>query len=246
MLSLSIPELLTGKDEAIKTATGAIVNDDSQVVLTGYNQEISTDLGTTIVPGNIDVSRPGNSDLSNSGQINILGEKVGLFNAKLNASSINGSGNIRIGADSQSSGNVPHTTRTYVDARTEIYTKSFLGEGGNVVIRSNTSFFWQNRAISNIREQSVSTAQNSTSNRVEVSSQRSLIFDGTVNLDSASTLGNLIFHAENINIVDTNIEDNYFIGETATASQISKSSVENISEYANITFKASDYIVIDN
>ncbi|NER03808.1 MAG: filamentous hemagglutinin N-terminal domain-containing protein, partial [Okeania sp. SIO3C4] len=247
---LSIPELLTGNSEVMEIATGVRVNDNNEVVLTGSNQVIPTDLGTTIVSGSLDISFAENSELANTSRINIFGEKVGLFNAKLNASGLYGSGNIRIGGDSQGLGTVPRATRTYVDENTEIFATSVRGEGGNIVIWSDeeTSFFGKIEAIGRIEEQSISAEQNSSKNLVEVSSQGNLIFDGSVNLGSPDLLGSLSFKAENINIVDGNIEvaDNPLRGERLTESQISKSSIENISDSTNITFQASDNITVNN
>lgn len=244
---LSIPELLTGNSEFIKIATGVIVNDDNQVVLTGSNQVISTDSGTTIVSGSLDISSAESSELSNTSTINILGDKVGLFDAQLNASSIHGSGNIRIGGDFPGLSTVPNATRTYVDEKTEILAQSSLGEGGNLVISSaeETRFFGKIEAISYVVEESVSVVSSSTKNIVEVSSQGTLIFDGTVNLGSPKTLGNLSLKSENIDIVDGNIalEDNSLTGEVETESQIAKSSIETISN-TNIRIEASDNIII--
>ncbi|NET43794.1 MAG: CHAT domain-containing protein [Okeania sp. SIO2B3] len=247
---LSIPELLTGNSEVMEIATGVRVNDNNEVVLTGSNQVIPTDLGTTIISGSLDISLAENSEFSNTSKINIFGEKVGLFNAKLNASGLYGSGNIRIGGDSEGLGTVPNAIRTYVDEKTEIYATSFRGEGGNVVIWSDeeTSFFGKIEALGRREEQATSAEQNSSKNLVEVSSQGNLIFDGTVNLGSPDVLGSLSFKAENINIVDANIDvaDNPLRGETAIESQISKSSIESISDSTNITFQASDNITINN
>ncbi|MGD1716517.1 filamentous hemagglutinin N-terminal domain-containing protein, partial [Dapis sp. BLCC M172] len=229
--ALSIPELLTGNSEVMEMATGVMVNDDNQVVLTGSNQVIPTDSGTTIVSGSLDISSAENSELLNTSRINILGEKVGLFDAKLNASGIHGSGNIRIGGDFSGLGTVPNASRTYVDEKTQISATSFLGEGGNVVISSveETIFLGKIEAVSYIGEESVSVEQNPTENIVEISSQGTLIFDGTVNLGSPNSLGNLLLKAENINVVDGNIdlEDNDLTEETATESEIAESSMED-------------------
>ncbi|MGB3507770.1 MAG: filamentous hemagglutinin N-terminal domain-containing protein, partial [Microcoleaceae cyanobacterium] len=247
---LSLPELLTGSSEVMEMASGVKVNDDNQIVLTGSNQVISTGSGTAIVSGSVDVSWAENSDLSTTGRVNIFGEKVGLFGADINASGIYGSGNIRIGGDSQGLGTFPNATRTYIDESTKISANSFLGEGGNVVIWSNeaTSFFGNIEANGSMEERSDSEQQNSTTNLVEVSSEGSLIFDGSVSLGSFGTPGNLSLNADKINILDGNIssESNYLIAEVPTESHISKSAIENISGEANIRFKASNGILIGN
>ncbi|MEB3342261.1 MAG: CHAT domain-containing protein [Okeania sp.] len=246
---LSIPQLLTGNNEAMETATGVTVNGDNQVVLTGSNQVIPTDSGTTIISGYLDVSGTEDSELSNTSGINIFGEKVGLFDANLDASSINGSGNIRIGGDFSDLRNVPNATRIYVDEGTEISAKSSFSDGGNIVISSaeETTFFGKIEATGYIEKPSNSVELNSTKNRVEISSQGILIFDGTVNLGSANTLGDLSFKAENIKIVHSNIqlEDNSLTEQKATESQISQSSIETISN-ANIKIEAADNITIND
>ena len=246
---LSIPELLTGKSEAIETATGVIVNDDNQIVLVGSNQVIPTDLGTTIVSGFLDVSSAEKSEFANTGRINIFGEKVGLFDAKLNAGGIYGSGSIQIGGDFSGVVNIPNATRTYVDEKTKIFTTSSLGEAGNVIISSaeETRFLGKIEAISDATEESIAEEKNSSKNIVEVSSQGTLIFDGNINLGSPNTLGNLSLKSENINIVDGNIalEDNPLTGEAETESQIAKSSIETISN-TNIRIEASDNITIND
>ncbi|MGK7923172.1 MAG: CHAT domain-containing protein [Trichodesmium sp.] len=247
---LAIPELLTGNSEVMESATGVRINDNNEVVLTGSNQVIPTDNGTVIVSGSLDISSSGNSDLANRSSINILGDKVGLFDAKLNASSIYGSGNIRIGGNDSSLGTVPFATRTYVDEKTEIFATSLRGEGGNIIISSQeeTRFLGKIEAISYVTAESVSVEEYSTANQVEISSQKTLIFDGSVNLGSSETLGNLLLKAENINIVDRNIETstNPLMGETATESQISQSSLETTSDNINLSFEALDNITIND
>ena len=244
---LLIPELLTGKSKNIERATTIIVNDDNQIFLVGSNQVIPTDSGTTIVSGTLDISSAENSEFLNTSRINILGEKVGLFDANLNASGIYGSGNIRIGGDFSGLATVPNATRTYVDEKTKISATSSLGEGGNIVISSaeETIFFGKIEAISYVIEESRLVEPNSRKNIVEVSSQGTLIFDGTVNLGSPNTLGNLSLKSENIEILDGNIalEDNPLTGEAQTESQIAKSSIETISN-TNIRIEASDNITI--
>ena len=246
---LLIPELLTGKSKNIERATTIIVNDDNQIFLVGSNQVIPTDSGTTIVSGSLDISSAENSEFSNTSRINILGEKVGLFDANLNASGIYGSGNIRIGGDFSGLATVPNATRTYVDEKTKISATSSLGEGGNIVISSaeETIFFGKIEAISYVIEESRLVEPNSRKNIVEVSSQGTLIFDGTVNLGSPNTLGNLSLKSENIEILDGNIalEDNPLTGEAQTESQIAKSSIETISN-TNIRIEASDNITISD
>ncbi|MDJ0554265.1 MAG: CHAT domain-containing protein [Microcoleaceae cyanobacterium MO_207.B10] len=247
---LSLPLLLTGNSEVMEMATGVEVNDKNQVVLTGSNQVFPSDSGTTIVSGSLDVSWAEKSELSTTGRINIFGEKIGLFGANINASGIYGSGNIRIGGDSQGLGNVPNATYTHIDEETHISASSFLGEGGNIVIWSNeaTSFFGNIEANGNIDEQSVSRTENSRENLVEVTSQGFLIVDGSVSLGGYGISGTLSFGSEKINVVDGNIHraSNSLRAENIIESQVSKSSIENISGQANVIFQASDGIWIGN
>jgi hypothetical protein len=76
---LSLPQLLTGKGAA--QATSLTVNPNGEVVLTG-NVAVPVTAGTAIASGTLNVSG------DTGGNVNILGEKVGVIAGNINASGL--------------------------------------------------------------------------------------------------------------------------------------------------------------
>src|SRR4028118_963172 len=94
---LSLPQLLTGP--GAEQATGVSVNSNGQVVLTSSGTQVPSDTGTTIVSGSLDTSSG-----QMGGRVNVLGDKVGLASANINASGTQGGGAVLIGGDYQGKG----------------------------------------------------------------------------------------------------------------------------------------------
>ncbi len=132
---LSIPQLLTGGSGG--NATGVAVNPDGSIQLTGSGIRIPTAAGVAIASGTIDTSTP---PLSKGGQggigtVDILGNKVGVVSAKINASGTNDGGKVRIGGDYKGQGTVPNASVTYVSSDTVISVDSFIaGNGGRAIV----------------------------------------------------------------------------------------------------------------
>ncbi|MDY6786466.1 MAG: filamentous hemagglutinin N-terminal domain-containing protein, partial [Cyanobacteriota bacterium] len=82
--ALSVPELLAGRAQTVET--GLEVNGDT-VQLSNEKLRIPTDAGSTIISGSLDASG------TVGGNIDILGEKVGLVGASIDVSGVNGGGN---------------------------------------------------------------------------------------------------------------------------------------------------------
>ena len=102
---------LTGQVEG-QEATSMRVDDNGNVVLIGSNTIISETSGTATISGNIDVSTPsvflpGKVGIRTGGQVNVLGDRVALIDANINADGINGGGTVLIGGDFQGLGIVP-------------------------------------------------------------------------------------------------------------------------------------------
>jgi hypothetical protein len=108
---LSLPQLLTGK--GAPQATSLTVNPNGEVVLAG-NVAVPVTAGTAIASGTLNVSG------DTGGNVNILGEKVGVIAGNINASGINGGGNVLIGGDYQGLGTVPNALRTFVSSDSTI------------------------------------------------------------------------------------------------------------------------------
>src|SRR4028119_425598 len=97
---LTLPGLLSGPGAA--EATGITTNDRGEVLLAG-GQTVPAGAGTALVSGAADVSARGGA----GGSVNVLGDKVGLLSANVEASGPDGGGTVRIGGDYRGEGTVP-------------------------------------------------------------------------------------------------------------------------------------------
>ena len=191
---LSLAQLLTGGDLA--DATAVTVNDDGTISLTGSGLKVNADAGTVIASGRLDVSNtaPGQT----GGTVQVLGDKVGLLGAEINASGTSGGGTVLIGGDYKGQGTVPNASRTYVSNNSAITADSLLdGNGGRVIAWADevTAFY------GNISARGGSEAGDG--GFVEVSGKQNLIFDGTVNVSASNgNLGTLLLDPTDIIISD--------------------------------------------
>lgn len=125
----TLPQLLTGGNGG--NATGITVNADGTVQLTGSNLQTPTVPGTAIVRGQLSVA---SNVPAAQPQIAILGDRVSLQSANLDASGSNG-GTVRIGGDYQGQGTVPNARFTHVDANSVIRADAIAtGNGGRVIV----------------------------------------------------------------------------------------------------------------
>ncbi len=176
---LSLPQMLTGGD--VTQATGLTVNSDGTVQLTRSSVAIPTDTGSTIVSGTLNTSgiEPGQT----GGKVQVLGDKVGLINAKFDVSGSNGGGTVLIGGDYQGRGVVPNASRTYVSNNSAINADSLLnGHGGRVIIWSDglTGYY------GNITARGGN--QSGNGGFVEVSGKQGLDFKGVTNTSATNGL----------------------------------------------------------
>ncbi|MEG4862134.1 MULTISPECIES: two-partner secretion domain-containing protein [unclassified Microcoleus] len=184
---LSLPELLTGK--GVAQATGLTVNPNGEVVLTG-NVAVPVTAGTTIASGSLNVS--GNT----GGTVNILGDRVGVIAGNIDASGINGGGNVLIGGDYQGLGTVPNALRTFVSSDSTINADAISnGNGGRVIVWADET----TRFNGNITARGGLFSGNG--GFVEVSGKQSLDFQGLVDLRSTFGLaGTLLLDPTDITI----------------------------------------------
>jgi filamentous hemagglutinin family protein len=111
--------------------TGLIVASDNSVRLVASDTVIPTGAGTAIASGTLDASTQGTT----LPEINVLGDRVGLVNATVNASGQNGGGTVRIGGDYQGQGTVPNSDRTFVSRDSLINADAlYSGDGGRVIV----------------------------------------------------------------------------------------------------------------
>ncbi len=190
----TLPRLLSGP--GVSHATGITTNAQGEVVLTG-GQTVAAGAGTALVSGAADVSARGGA----GGSVNVLGDKVGLLGAKIDASGPGGGGTVRIGGDYRGEGTVPNAAMTYVDGKSSIAANATQsGNGGRVFVwADNTTAF-----LGSISANGVSaTGTAGVGGFVEVSGKQRLIFNGTVDTSGTNGLGTLLLDPENIFITDS-------------------------------------------
>jgi large exoprotein involved in heme utilization and adhesion len=124
---LSLPDLLTG--QTLSNATGVIV-ENGVIKLTRPDTPIPTDAGTNIVSGQVSVAGS-----SSPGSIQVLGDKVGLVDANVDASGTKNGGTVLIGGDYQGQGTAPNASRTTVTHASVIKANAGEdGQGGRVIV----------------------------------------------------------------------------------------------------------------
>ena len=238
---LSLPQLLTGGGSHV---TGVTI-ENGIVKLVGSGVTISTAPGTAIVSNQINVSG------AKGGAVQVLGSRVGLVNATLDASGTQGGGTVMIGGDYQGRGTVPTAISTFVNQNSVIEVSALQqGDGGQAIIWSDQ--LTQFDGLVNAR----GGARGGNGGFVEVSGKQGLVFQGLANLNAAQgTLGTLLLDPQNIRIVngDNGANDaqlgngqillNDFSGSTLT---ISERALERLAETAQIKLQAEQDITIEN
>lgn len=192
ILPATIPQLLTGSQ--FGHATGLTVLANGTLQLTDSQTPISTQPGTAIVSGQIDVSAPFSAGGGVGGQVNILGDRVGLFAANIDASGINGGGIALIGGDYLGLGIVPNALRTFVSEDSTINVDAVTnGPGGRAIVWANET----TRFYGNITARGGNRSGNG--GFVEVSGKQNLTFQGQVNtLAPQGMTGTLLLDPTNI------------------------------------------------
>ncbi|HIK10577.1 MAG TPA: filamentous hemagglutinin N-terminal domain-containing protein, partial [Oscillatoriaceae cyanobacterium M33_DOE_052] len=237
----SLPELLTGGDP-IHHATTVFKQPDGTIILSGSQTPIPNEPGVAVVSGNVDVG-----GLKPNYELNILGDKIALIGANINASGTNGGGNIHIGGNYQGNGPLPNANHTYIDQNTNISANAISGgKGGEIIIWSdNTTQFHGNISATGIENGGF----------VEVSGKQNLIFRGNVDLSATSgNNGSLLLDPENITIVDgsggtddSQLSDNQILfWDTGTTYTISETALENLNGNAAVELQATNNITIED
>ncbi|AFZ16944.1 CHAT domain-containing protein [Allocoleopsis franciscana] len=246
---LSLPQLLTGGSGG--NATGLSVNAAGETVLTGSGVQVPTEPGSAIASGSLNAfgTAPGQT----GGTVQVLGNKVGLVSANVDATGANGGGTVLIGGDYQGKGTVPNASRTYVSSDSTINADALTqGNGGKVILWADeiTAFHG-----------SISARGGSTSGNggfVEVSGKQDLIFNGTANLSAANgSLGTLLLDPTDITIsnapsspgVDAQLNGTAQIlqndfSPTPGSIFISQAVLEDMLPTANVILEATNDIII--
>jgi filamentous hemagglutinin family protein len=183
----TLPDLV--QTSGLTSATGVAVQPDGTILLTG--SKIQPQSGTTIASGQLD---------SSSGTVNILGDRVALLGAAVNASGQQGGGTVRIGGDYQGQGTIMSADRTFISPTTTIQANALTqGHGGRVIVWGNqsTEFYGTISARGGL--------QTGNGGFVEVSGKQGLVYAGTTDLAAPRGIfGTLLLDPDNITITDGN------------------------------------------
>ncbi len=217
---LSLPQLLTGGN--LTHATGVEVTGDGRVRLTHSQTEIPQQAGTVIASGILDASG------TTGGEVQVLGDKVGVISGKIDVSGINGGGVALIGGDYQGKGTIPNATQTYISQDSIIDADALMnGDGGKVIAWANNT----TRFDGNITARGGTESGNG--GFVEVSGKKNLSFRGNVDVGAVNgQSGSIFLDPENI-----------IIGNSDHAT-ILETTLENTE--GNITLEASNNITIED
>ncbi|MEQ9239117.1 CHAT domain-containing protein, partial [Coleofasciculus sp. E2-BRE-01] len=212
---LDVAELLTGS--ADKVETGVDVTASGEVQLADSPITLPNETGVAIISGTIDVSTidetivetvgahccAPSSSPSMGNEINVIGKKVGLISANLDASGINGGGTVRIGGDYQGEGTIPNADITFVSEDSTINSNALThGNGGRVIV-------WADQITRAYGTISARGGENyGDGGFVEISGKENLVFRGVADVGAANgASGNILFDPKNITIADGGIDD---------------------------------------
>ncbi|MFK8185780.1 MAG: CHAT domain-containing protein [Phormidesmis sp.] len=226
----SISEMLTGGN--LSSATKIVTNPDGSVQLLGQQERTTEAGGRAITSGTL--STAGNI----GGNINVLGDRVILNNAELNASGSSQGGLIRIGGDYKGNGTVYSAIQTNID-QTSTLTADALdnGDGGQVIAWSDelTSFSGHISARGGL--------QGGNGGFSEVSGKTELAFNGIADLSAPrGEFGTLLLDPENWIITDSIFPPS----NTATTSYISALALTGQSEFSDVVLEATNNITVED
>ncbi|KST69394.1 two-partner secretion domain-containing protein [Mastigocoleus testarum] len=191
----SLPQLLTGGN--FNSATGVTV-ENGIVKLTGSGVEIPNDAGTTVVSNKLDAAG------EVGGEVNVLGEKVGVVSANINASGKNRGGTVLMGGDYKGEGTVPNAQRTFISQDSVVKADAEdTGNGGKVIA-------WADKTTSFYGEISARGGKDAGDGGfVEVSGKENLAFDGFVDVGADfGKGGELLLDPKTVEIVSSGDDDN--------------------------------------
>jgi len=190
---LSLPELLTGRSDRGSART-VVANADGTVSLSGSGMRLDPQNGDAIVSGTVDVSDRANA-VRPYGSVEILGDRVAVANANIDASGING-GDIRIGGDFRGQGNLPTASQVFVDRDSVIRADTLgNGNGGNIAIWANES----NQFYGQVSARGSDVYSPSNGGFIEISALDSLVFHGLADVSAANgNPGTILFDPANI------------------------------------------------
>lgn len=125
----SLAELLTGQDS---NQTGISVN-NGQATLTKSGETVETQSGSVTIGGSLSVA----ANSAKNAAVHVLGEKVAIHQATIDASGNQGAGSVKIGGDYQGKGTIPTAKSTTLKNSSVSANSNLQGDGGQIIIWSN-------------------------------------------------------------------------------------------------------------
>ncbi len=252
----SLPELLTGGQG--NNATGIIAHQDGTVSLTGSGLRITPEAGTAVVAGQVDVSATASGQVG--GGVQVLGDRVALQTATINASGDSGGGIVLIGGDFRGQGTVPNAQLTYVSPDSTIQADALQqGNGGRVIVWADTTTHFHGSITAR------GGSQGGNGGLAEVSGKQTLNYRGTTDLRAAKgSPGTLLLDPESIVIRNGTADgddngvannafgnnpagDNGLVGfADAGPSVIYESELEGMGNVAHLVLEARNGITIES
>lgn len=197
--------------------------------------------GEVHVSGTIDASNASGK----GGEVRVLGEKVGLTGATIDASGRDGGGTVLVGGNYQGKGPERNAEKTFVSRDSSIKADAGeRGDGGKVVV-------WADQVTRYYGEISATGgAQSGDGGFAEVSGKEYLVFRGGADLGAPKgEMGNLLLDPRDITIVNTGANDGLMgdnivnFNEPDTTTDITLSD-ETLEVNANVTLQASRDILV--
>jgi filamentous hemagglutinin family protein len=237
---LSLPQLLTGGGGH---ATGVTI-ENGVVKLVGSGVTIPTAPGTTIVSNQINVAG------ARGGTVHVLGTRVGLVNAEIEAAGTYGGGTVLIGGDYQGKGIVPNANLTFIDTLSTINADALLqGSGGKVVVWADETTQFNGRIDAR------GGTQAGNGGLVEVSGKENLAFQGQVDTSAPNgATGTLLLDPFNITIVagsggTPDNDQEFLLGRPLAGTgnySISQQALQTLATRTTFTLQADNNITIQN
>lgn len=189
LTALALPALLTNR--ALGSELG-VVAEGNVVRLVRSDVEIPTGAGVAIASGSIDTANPDRV----GGRIDVLGDRVIIVSAGLDASGATGGGSVRVGGDYQGRGIVPNSENVYVGANSVINADALaVGNGGRVIVWADTQTEFDGSVTAR--------GGNRTGDGgfVEISGKDELVFAGAVDAGANNgELGTVLFDPTDLTI----------------------------------------------
>jgi filamentous hemagglutinin family protein len=190
-IAASLPQLLTGNSN-LQTASQLTVNPDGTVSLVGSDLGVTTDPGTVLLSGTIDVANDISTAWGTTQQATVLGDRIAVLDATIDASGLAGGGTVLLGGEFQGNGTLPNADVLYVDEHSQINVDAIgQGDGG-------TAILWADGVT--IADGTI-TARGENGGFVEVSGKQALSFNGSIDVSGTSGVdGTVLFDPDDLSI----------------------------------------------